>query len=56
MPSYLHAQATLTAKRWCCNTGDYTGDFPCTSNEFNGQTIEVYDQFDLKGNNDEVVW
>lgn len=36
--------------------GDYTGSMPCSSNTFDGQTIQVYDPTQLVGNNDEVVW
>ncbi|DBA74890.1 TPA: hypothetical protein ACH3X2_009222 [Trebouxia sp. C0005] len=38
------------------NLGDYTGPFPCTSNDFDGETITVYDSDWLIGGNDEVVW
>ncbi|KAL3158493.1 hypothetical protein ABBQ38_010725 [Trebouxia sp. C0009 RCD-2024] len=38
------------------NLGDYTGSQPCSSNNFNGQDIQVYDPSELKGNNDEVLW
>ena len=36
--------------------GDYTGSMPCSTNTFNGQTIQVYDPSNLKGGNNEVVW
>lgn len=36
---------------WNCSlfarVGDYTGDFPCLTQDFNGQTLTVYDQTDL---------
>lgn len=36
--------------------GDYTGSFPCRTNEFKGQTITVYDDYNLVGDNNEIVW
>ncbi|DBA80482.1 TPA: hypothetical protein ACH3X2_007409 [Trebouxia sp. C0005] len=38
------------------NIGDYSNSMPCSTNNFNGQTITVYDESNLKPNNDEVVW
>lgn len=41
----------------CLHSGDYTGQPPCTTQEYEGSSITVYDpaQWQFAGN-DEVVW
>ena len=58
MPQQSHtiAGSALLTCFTACVSGDYTGPFPCTSNDFNGETIPVYDSDWLVGGNDEVVW
>ena len=53
----MNCMQTRAQPTVCCHVaGDYTGSQPCTSNVFDGQTIQVYDPTQLVGNNDEVVW
>ena len=49
-PPAVHMLTSLPA------AGDYTGSFPCTTNDWNGQTFTVYDQSNLVGGNNEIVW
>ena len=52
---YKHTGTARLTKLGIVCAGDYTV-MPCSSNDWNGQSIQAYDPSNIKELNTEIVW